>query len=194
VHDGTEKGGALSIEVHNSRYEQPIGTVLDVPSFWFAVQTRTRHEKKVNSELREKGIDSFLPLHREKRRWSDRSQWVELPLFPQYLFVRVATFDDSRIRVLQTAGVIQFVGEHRRGTPIPDEQIESLREIFAKCIPTARHDFLHIGERVRICSGALTGVEGILVAIKGDRRLVISVEVIRKSVAIQLNGLEVERV
>jgi transcription antitermination factor NusG len=192
--DGTEKGGALSIEVQSRQYEQPIGLSREASSSWFAVQTKTRHEKKVNSELREKGIHSFLPLQREKRRWSDRSQWVESPLFPQYLFVRVPPFDNSRIRVLQTGGVIQFVGEHRRGTPIPDEQIETLQEVVANCIPTARQEFLHIGERVRIRGGALNGVEGILVAIKGDRRLVISVDVIRRSVAIQLNGLEVERV
>jgi len=193
MHDGTEKGGVVPIEFHNASHEQPIGAATETRSFWFAVQTKARHEKKVNLELHEKGIHSFLPLHREKRRWSDRRQWVELPMFPQYLFVRVPTFDDSRIRVLQTGGVVQFVGEHRRGTPIPDEQIESLREIVAKGIPATQHEFLHIGERVRIRGGALNGVEGILVAIKGDRRLVISVDVIRRSVAIQLYGFEVER-
>lgn len=114
-------------------------------------------------------------------------------MFPQYLFVSVPTSDDSRIRILQTAGVVQFIGEHKRGTPIPDEQIQRLREIVTKAIPTTRHEFLHIGERVRICGGALSGLEGILVAHRGDRRLIISVDVIQKSVAIQLNGFEVER-
>jgi transcription termination/antitermination protein NusG len=181
------------MHLQNAPYEQPICAAVDGPSFWFAVQTRARHEKKVNSALREKGIDSFLPLHREKRRWSDRTLWVEFPLFPQYVFVRVSTLGDSRVHVLQTAGVVQLVGEQRRGTPIPDDQIESLREIVAKSIPTTRHEFLHVGERVRICGGALNGVEGILVAINGERRLVISVNVIRKSVAISLIDCEVQR-
>jgi transcription antitermination factor NusG len=187
----------LSLNITAALQDTTLSSTAAAPtaeSFWFAVQTRPRHEKKVNSELHEKGIHSFLPVHREKRRWSDRSQWVELPMFSQYLFVRVPMSSESRVRVLQTAGVVQFVGEHRRGTPIPSEQIENLQEIVAKRIPTTQHEFLHIGERVRICGGALNGVEGILMAIKGESRLVISVNVIRKSVAIQLNGFEVERV
>jgi transcriptional antiterminator NusG len=195
MRDGTEKGEALSVLIQNTPPEPPAVAGLEAPSYWFAVQTRARHEKKVNSEVLEKGINSFLPLHRERRRWSDRSQWVEVPLFSQYLFVRLAANEDSRIRVLQTAGVLQFVGGHGRGTPIPDEQIESLRAIVDSRIPATPHEFLRLGERVRIRGGgAMNGLEGILVAVKGDRKLVVSVEIIQRSVAIQLNGFEVERV
>jgi transcription antitermination factor NusG len=162
------------------------------PEFWFAVQTRPRHEKKVNSELREKGIHSFLPLHREKRRWSDRSQWVELPMFSQYLFVRVPGTGDARIRVLQTTGVVQFVGATVRGTPIPDEQIEGLLAIVSHRIPTAPHEFLRVGQRVRIRGGVLEGIEGILSAIRNEKSLVVSVNLIQKSVAIRVDGFEVE--
>jgi transcription antitermination factor NusG len=162
------------------------------PEFWFAVQTRPRHEKKVNSELREKGIHSFLPLHREKRRWSDRSQWVELPMFSQYLFVRVPGTGDARIRVLQTTGVVQFVGATVRGTPIPDEQIEDLLAIVSQRIPTAPHEFLRVGQRVRIRGGVLEGIEGILSAIRNEKSLVVSVDLIQKSVAIRVDGFEVE--
>jgi transcription antitermination factor NusG len=161
-------------------------------SFWFAVQTRPRHEKKVNSELHEKGIHSFLPVHREKRRWSDRCQWVELPMFSQYLFVRLPISSELRIRILQTAGVIQFVGAAGRGTPIPDEQIQNLQAIIAHRVPMRIHEFLHVGQRVRIRGGALEGLEGILAAFKNNNSFVISIDLIEKSLAIRIDGFEVE--
>jgi transcription antitermination factor NusG len=148
----------------------------------------------VSSELLEKGIRSFLPLHRERKRWSDRYQWVELPLFSQYLFVKLLPTAESRLRVLQTAGVVQFIGATGCGTPIPNEQIESLHAIVSHNIPATLHEFLRVGERVRIRSGALEGIEGILSAIRNDKSLVVSVDLIQKSVAIRIDGFEVERV
>lgn len=194
---GTERGGALSIGIQNAVLEGMMSNganALLEPSFWYAIQTKSRHEKKVHAEICEKGIHSFLPLHREKRRWSDRSQWVELPLFSQYLFVRVPSFGDSRVRVLQTVGVLQFVGEHGRGTPIPDEQIENLHAIVSRGIPAVPHQFLRVGEKVRVRGGALEGIEGILSAIHNDKSLIISVDLIQKSVAIRIDGFEIEPV
>ena len=191
----SEKGGALSLGIPTVLYQESLSRGAAAATgdfFWFAIQTRPRHEKKVNSELREKGIPSFLPLHREKRRWSDRYQWVESPLFAQYLFVRLPILAESRARVLQTAGVVHFVGASGRGTPIPDGQIESLQVIAARQIPTAPHEFLRVGERVRIRGGALEGIEGILSAIKNDKSLVVSVDLIQKSVAIRIDGFDVE--
>jgi len=159
---------------------------------WFAVRTRPRHEKKVKRELSEKGIQSFLPMHRERRRWSDRAQWVELPMFSQYLFVRVPAGGESRIRVLQTNGVVHFVGNSERGTPVPDEQVESLAAIVSHRISTTPHEFLSVGERVRIRGGALDGIEGILSAIRNDKSLVVSVDLIQKSVAIRIDGFDVQ--
>jgi transcription termination/antitermination protein NusG len=161
---------------------------------WFAVQTRPRHEKKVSTGLREKGISCFLPLHRAKRQWSDRQKWVDLPLFSHYVFVNIAATTESRVRVLQTSGVVQFVGTSYYGTPIPDEQIENLRSMVRQGIPLAPHEFLRVGERVRICGGALNGIEGVLVSIRNDKSLVVSVDLIQKSVAIRIDGFEVERV
>lgn len=190
----SEKGGAL-FESTPSTHDQVVsGSSPTAPEFWFAVQTRSRHEKKVNCELREKGIHSFLPLHREKRRWSDRSQWVDLPMFSQYVFVRVTGNGDSRLRVLQTIGVVQFVGSTVRGTPIPDEQIEGLRAIVSNGIPIAPHEFLRVGQRVRIRGGVLEGMEGILSAIRNEKNLVVSVDVIQKSVAIRIDRFDVEPV
>ena len=189
----SEKGGALFGAIPNAHGQVVSGsTVPKAPELWFAVQTRSRHEKKVNSELREKGIHSFLPLHQERRRWSDRYHWVEMPMFSQYLFVRVPVTGDSRIRVLQTVGVVQFVGASVKGTPIPDEQIEGLLAIVSHRIPTSPCEFLRLGQRVRIRGGVLDGIEGILSAIRNEKSLVVSVDLIQKSVAIRINGFEVE--
>ena len=159
---------------------------------WLAVLTRPRHEKKVNAELREKGINSFLPLKRERRRWSDRYQWVELPLFSQYLFVRLPSGSETRVQVLQTLGVVQFIGAVGRGTPIPDEQIDSLKAIVEQRIPITLREFVRVGQRVRVRGGALNGIQGTLTEIKNDRSLVLSVDLIQKSVAIRIDGFDVE--
>lgn len=191
----SEKGGALSLGITNIFNEKlPSGgpCLVEAPLFWFAVQTRPRHEKKVNVELGEKGVHRFLPLQRERRRWTDRSCWVEVPLFSQYLFVRLPISAESRARVLQTSGVVQFVGLPGRGTPIPDEQIEGLQAIAAQGISMTPHEFLRVGERVRIRGGALEGMEGILSEIRNDKSLVVSIDLIQKSVAIRIDGFDVE--
>lgn len=185
----------MSLAIVNTHFEQQSlggGRIQAEDSFWFAVQTKPRHEKKVNLELREKGIHSFLPLHLEKRQWSDRQQWIESPLFSQYVFVRVPITNESRTRVLQTRGILQFVGTPGRGTPIPDEQIENVQAITEHRIPMTPHEFLRVGTRVRIRGGALNGIEGVLAAIKNDKSLVVSVDLIQKSVAIRIDGFEVE--
>jgi transcription termination/antitermination protein NusG len=168
--------------------------LLTADSSWFAVQTRPRHEKKVNLGLQDKGIQSFLPFHREKRRWSDRQQWIEWPLFSHYVFVRIPLTAESRVRVLRTSGVVRFAGAPGGGTPVPDEQIENLQVIVAQRIPLVPHEFIKIGERVRIRGGALNGIEGVLAAIKNDRSLVVSVDLIQKSVAIRIDGFELDRI
>jgi transcription antitermination factor NusG len=164
-----------------------------VGAAWFAVQTRSRHEKKVNQELIEKGVHSFLPSRMEKHAWSDRQKWVELPLFSSYVFVQFSPDSDSRAHVLSTRGVVRFVGVSGRGTAIPDTQIENLRAIVRERVPLAEHSYLKVGEKVRIRGGVLEGIEGVLVAIHNSMNLVVSVDLIEKSVAIQIDGYEVER-
>jgi transcription antitermination factor NusG len=159
---------------------------------WFAVQTRPRHEKKVSESLGEKGIQNFLPLFRSKRQWTDRSKWIDLPLFAQYVFARIPESVECRVRVLRTDGVIRLAGEAGRGTAIPDEQIANLHTIVKHKIPRSTFDRVRIGERIRIRGGALNGIEGILAAVENDRSLVISIDLIQKSVAIRIEGFEVE--
>jgi len=192
----SEKGGAL-FGIPSTPYKKLLSGRPPVPqavSCWFAIQTKPRHEKKVSSELLQKGIDTFLPLYRERRRWSDRYCWVDLPLFSQYVFARVPTSAELRARVLQTTGVVQFVGAEGRGTPIPNDQIESLQAIVDQRIRMTPHESLRVGERVRIRGGALEGIEGILSAIWNDKSLIVSVDLIQKSVAIRIDGFEVEPV
>lgn len=159
---------------------------------WFAVQTRPRHEKKVSHGLKEKGLHSFLPIRQERRQWSDRQKWIELPLFSQYVFVQISEDAELRSHVLRTRGVVRFAGALGRGTPIPNEQINNLQTITDHRIQCTPHEFLKIGERVRIRGGSLKGIEGVLKAIKNDRSLVISVDLIQKSIAIRIDGFDVE--
>ena len=192
----TQSGGALSVSIlavaPGQSKAHDAGALLE-NSCWFAVQTKPRHEKKVSLGFKEKCIHSFLPLHRERRQWSDRQQWIESPLFPNYVFVQISATAESRASVLRTSGVLRFAGV-RGGTPIPQEQIQSLQAMVEQRIPLEPREFIKVGERVRIRGGALDGIEGILAVIKNDRSLVISVEPIQKSVSIRIDGFEVERV
>jgi transcription antitermination factor NusG len=191
----TENGGAMSLTALSSVSEKLLPHVPAKPSedsSWFAVQTRPRHEKRVRLGLQEKGVRTFLPLYREKRQWTDRQQWVELPLFSHYVFVQIPVAAESRVRVLRTSGVVRFAGVPGCGTPVPDEQIANLQGIVDRRIPLAPHEFIKVGERVRIRGGALNGIAGIIAAIKNDRSLVVSVDLIQKSIAIRIDGFEVE--
>jgi len=158
---------------------------------WYAIRTRSRHEKVAARELDAQRIPVFLPLVASVRQWSDRRTEVELPLFPGYAFVRVAYFSEDRIRVLQTSGVVSFVGRNA-GISIPEEQIKAIKTLVARKVPVRDHPFLKIGQRVRVRSGSLSGVEGILLAVNGLRSLVISVEPIQRSLCINLDGYDVE--
>ena len=161
-------------------------------SHWYAVHTRARHEKMVAERLLEQGMSAYLPLVKETHRWSDRKKIVELPLFSCYVFARFTPTNEDRLRVCRTNGVLQVIGMQGESLPIPDEQIDAVRLLINEQLPWSAHPFLKIGQRVRICSGALKGVEGILVARNGDRTLVVSVDVIQRSLAVRIEGYQVE--
>ena len=161
-------------------------------SEWFAVHTRARHEAHAFYELQNKGIRGFAPVIREVHRWTDRRKIVDVPLFPCYLFVHIRLSTELRLRVLQTPGVLRFVGFNGKPAPIPDEQIESVKKVLARNVPFSSCGFLNIGQRVRIRGGALEGVEGTLTGCDGERKLVISVELIHQSIAIVVEGYDIE--
>ena len=161
-------------------------------SNWYAIQTRARHEKRVARHLREYGVTTFLPLLRRVSAWSDRKKRVEVPLFSCYTFVQVALTNDIRMRILRAPSVLRFVGGAGKGAKIPDEQIGSIRTILKEDIPCAMHPFLCAGKRVRIRGGCLEGVEGILSEGIRGRRLVISVEILQRSLSIEVEGYRIE--
>jgi len=159
---------------------------------WYALQTYPRHEKKVDVQLRQKGVTTFLPLHSQVHRWSDRRKTIQVPLFPGYVFVRVITAAENRLHVLRTAGIVGFVGNGGSGLPIPDKQVEDIQKVLTQKVSCVLYPFLRVGQRVRIHGGCLEGLEGILVACNSDRSVVVSVEAIHESLAIRIDGYDVE--
>jgi transcription antitermination factor NusG len=161
---------------------------------WYAIQTRSRHEKKVSSELQQAGIQAYLPMVSQVHRWSDRRKVVDVPLFPGYAFVQLAPGAQERMRVLRIPGVLWFVGNQGAGAPIPESEISDIRVLVSQGIPFKQYPFLKIGQRVRIRGGALDGIEGILVGARGDRNLIVSVNLIQRSVALSLEGYDLEEI
>jgi transcriptional antiterminator NusG len=185
--------------MHNPRPEQnspSTGAFMSIVAMdleqpqWYALQTRPRHEKKVTAELQKKGVTAYLPLLTQMHVWSDRRKVVQVPLFSCYTFIFSKPGSDVLALVHGTAGALGFVGSHRRGSPIPDAQIESIRILLANSIAISPCPFLKVGQKVRIRGGALNGVEGILTA--GGMRLIISVETICHSLSISLEGQRVQ--
>ncbi len=168
--------------------------VLPDQESWFAIQTRPRYEKKVTAELHEKGIQTFLPLNSAVHQWSDRRRVVHLPLFPGYVFVRIARSLSERIAVLRTNGVASFVGVRNMGVPIPDSEIDAVRAVVEERIPFEPYPYLKIGQRVCIRGGCLDGVSGVLTAVNGDQSLIISVNLIQRSIAMRIEGYRVEAI
>jgi transcriptional antiterminator NusG len=178
----------------NQSWETPNATpvVESGAENWYAVHTRARHERVVTQRLSEQGITTFLPLVTEVHRWSDRRKSVELPLFGCYVFVKLAATGEQRLRVLRIDGVFKFVGTRGMGTPIAESQIEAVRTLIGQQIPWSAHPFLQIGQRVRVRGGALDGVEGILLARNDDNTLVVSIDAIQRSLAVRIEGYDVE--
>jgi transcription antitermination factor NusG len=182
-----------SSQIHLASITQlpPLDCALEESS-WYAIHTLARHEKRVASQFEDKHVCTFLPLLGQIHRWSDRRVKVEVPMFGCYVFVRIVHTVEERLKILWTPGVLGFVGNEKQGTPIPDEQIESLRTAINVKIPCFPHGFISVGKRVRIRGGSLDGVQGILVRHGGDESLVLSVELLHRSVAIRLEGYCVE--
>lgn len=167
------------------------GEISSSLSPWFAIYTRSRHEKLVAEQLAQKKIPAFLPLKIEVHRWQDRYKKVEMPLFRGYVFAQYEQESPARTSILRTTGVVRIVGFGQQDAAIPGEQIENLRRLLETRQLVHRHRYLQIGERVKVISGALAGLEGILVRVKKQDRLVIAIEPIRQAVAVELSGYEV---
>ena len=185
-------GGAVPALDFTSINESEVPRDTTGAPIWLAVQTWPRYEKKVAAALGKKQLEVFLPLVKSERQWSDRRQTVEIPLFPTYLFIRAPETFDSRISVLRTNGVINFVGARNVGTPVPPSEVESVRTLLARGIAFHDHSFLSVGQRVRIRGSSLDGVEGILVHKNDDLSLVVSIQIIQRSLSVRVAGYRIE--
>jgi len=155
---------------------------------WFAVYTRSHHEKSVAQQLQGRGIEHFLPLYTSARRWKDRVKMLQMPLFAGYLFVRV--FPSQFLCVLQTHGVSRLVGSPLP-LPLEEKEIEQLRTWLSLSLAVEPNPYLRIGQLVRVRRGPLTDVEGILVRKKNGLRLVVSVDLIQRSVALEIDASDI---
>src|SRR5271154_2910630 len=153
---------------------------------WFALQVRTRYEAGVADQLSRQGYEQFLPLYKLRKRWSDRIKEVNSPLFPGYLFCRFNPQD--RLPILKTPGVIQIVGFNNGPAAVDEAEIHSIQTLVAAGVPHQPWPFLAAGDRVRIESGPLLGLEGILIDVKRSHRLVLSVTLLQRSVAVEIDS------
>jgi transcription antitermination factor NusG len=152
---------------------------------WYALQVNCRKEATVATQIEGRGVECFLPQYKSLRKWSDRTKEIRQALFPGYLFCR---FDyENRQRVVTAAGVIQVVGNGRMAVPVPDSEIQALQVAVASGIPSQPWPYLRAGERVRINYGHLNGLQGILVNFKGNHRVVLSVTLLQRSLALEVD-------
>jgi len=159
---------------------------------WYAVYTSAHHEKRVAEQLSMRSVEQFLPLYRSVRMWKDRRVELELPLFPGYVFVRTVLRD--RLRILQVPGVANLVGFGGTPTALPESDVERLKQGLAAGVGAQPHPFLTVGRNVRIRSGPLAGMVGILLRRKNAVRVVVSLRLIQRSVALEVDATQLEPV
>ena len=163
----------------------------DAVPAWYALQLRRRSEGTTLGFLARKGVQTFLPSRSEYRGWSDRNRRIEVPLFSGYGFVQTQLSPETRLRVLQTEGVIGFVSHLGKAVAIPEKQIQDLRLLAANGTACSVHAELKVGQRVRIRGGCLDGVEGVLADARPDR-LFVAMDALNRSVAIRIEGYRLE--
>ncbi len=156
---------------------------------WYAAYTCVRHEKKIAEQLERRAVESFLPLYETVHRWKDRRVRVELPLFPGYIFVRIALKD--RLQVLEIPSVVRLVGFNGQPCALADEEVEALRNGLSQQLGMQPHPYLTVGRRVRIKGGPLAGLEGILLRKKGNLRIVLSIDLIMRSIVVDVDAADI---
>lgn len=159
---------------------------------WYAIYTRHQHEKNVARILSDKGHETFLPLYRVAHRWKDRTQLVQLPLFPCYVFFRGGLAQQQE--ALRVPGVFSIVASSGRPAKIPATEIEGVRKLVESSLQIEPHPFLQCGDRVIVTSGPLQGLEGILIRKKNAFRLVISVDMLGRSAAVEIDAVNLQRI
>ena len=152
---------------------------------WFALRTRSRHEKLVRDQLTNQGIEPLLPTIKRLSQWKDRKKEIEVPLFSGYCFVRFSA--EQKLPVLKTIGVVDIVGSGQQPEPIPDEEIAALQMLMTSVLPYDPHPYLHEGMMVEVIRGPLQGVRGILLRKEKRHRLVLGVRLIQQAAAVEID-------
>jgi transcription antitermination factor NusG len=160
-------------------------------SNWYAIYAKHNHERKVADLLARKGMDVFMPLYDSVRCWKDRKKSLPMPLFPGYVFLKSTL--DNKIEILSTPGVFFIVESAGHACPIPEQEIQAIRTITQSDVRFEPHPFLKTGEFVRIRTGPLAGIGGIFLKPKNKYRVVVSIELLRKAVAIEVDAANVEK-
>jgi transcription antitermination factor NusG len=156
---------------------------------WYAAHTRANHEKRVAEQLDRRAVEHFLPLYQSVRKWADRRKRLQVPLFPGYVFVRLPL--QERMRVLEIPSVARLVGFEHLPAALPDDEVEALRHGLTGQLRAVPHPYLNVGCRVRIIRGPLEGCKGILLRSKSDFRVVLSVDLILRSVAVEVGAEDI---
>ena len=159
---------------------------------WYAIRTRSRHEKLVNQQLVSRGVEVFLPLVDRRRRWKDRWKNVSFPLFPGYCFARFP--HQERLAVQMAVGVVQILGINGHATPVPDHEIEAVRQLVTSTLPFDPHPYLKEGMEVEVTRGPLAAVRGFLVRKGAHARLVVAVHMIQQAALVELDAADVRPV
>jgi transcription antitermination factor NusG len=157
---------------------------------WYAAYTSANHEKRVAEQLEVRSVERFLPLYESMRRWKDRRVKLELPLFPGYVFVRLALRD--RLQVLQVPGVARLVGFNGLPCALPDSEIEAIHTCLVRKAAFEPHPYVQVGRRVRVKAGPLEGLEGIVIRKRNRLRFVISLDLIHRSAAVEVEAADLE--
>lgn len=163
---------------------------LNFESHWYALKTRYRHEKKVNERLQRKGVTSYLPLYSTNDNWNNRKKKVTEPLFSCYVFVKIPL--KERLPVLQTEGAIRLVSFNNVPAPIPENQIDAIRQILQENMSFQKENYLALGKRVEVIHGPLKGIKGIVQKIKDQSRLVISIDFFQQSFSVNIDAEEIK--
>jgi transcription antitermination factor NusG len=157
---------------------------------WYVAYTRANHERRVADQLAEREVENFLPQYESLRKWKDRRVRLQMPLFPGYVFVHLAL--RNRLRVLQVPGVACLVGFAGRPVAVPEEEFARIRGFLDKGLRAEPHPYLQAGRRMRVLSGPFEGMEGIVLRRKNGCRLVISLELIQRAMAVDVDGADLE--
>ncbi len=156
---------------------------------WYALRTRSRHEKLVHQQLASRSVEAFLPLVERRRRWKDRWKNVDFPLFPGYCFARFPYQD--RLSVVTAVGVVQILGINGIAIPVPDHEIEAVRQLVTCTLPLDPHPYLKEGMEVEVVRGSLAGVRGILISKGARARLVVAINLIQQAASVELDAADV---